>query len=54
MPAAAKACMMPNSTPQRGALEPVGPYVYAKVQENKGTSGPIHVIELLAKSLGCF
>lgn len=47
-----KACTMPNSTSQAGALEPVGPYVFARVQESKGASGPIHEIEILAKSLG--
>ena len=52
MSQAAKACTMPNPTSQGGALEPVGPYVFARVQESKGASGPIHEIEILAKSLG--
>ena len=54
MPATAKACMMPNATSQSGVLETVGPHVFARVQESKGASGPIHEIEILAKSLGCF
>ena len=54
MPLAAKARMMPNTISQSGALEPVGPSVFAKVQEGKGATGPIHEIEILAKSLGCF
>ena len=54
MPPAAQACMMPNATSQSGALESVGPYVFAKVQESKGASGPIHEIEILVKSIGCF
>ncbi|CAD6566366.1 MAG: hypothetical protein ASARMPREDX12_008204 [Alectoria sarmentosa] len=51
MPPAAQACMMPNATFQSGALESVGPYVFAKVQESKGASGPIHEIEILVKSI---
>lgn len=52
MPQVAKACMMPNITSRSGALEPVGPSVFARVHESKGASGPIHAIEILAKSLG--
>ena len=52
MSPAAKACTMPNSISQGGDLEPVGPYVFARVQESKGASGPIHEIVILAKSLG--
>ena len=54
MPPAAKACIMPNPTSQSGALEAVEPHVFARVQESKGAIGPIHEIEILAKSLGCF
>lgn len=51
MPPAAKACVMPNGTSQSGALELVGPNAFARVQESKGASGPIHEIEILAKSI---
>lgn len=54
MPPAAKACVMPSTVSQSGALEPVGPDIFARVQESKGASGPIHEIEILAKSSGCF
>ena len=45
---------MPGAKAQDGDLEPVGPYLFARVQESKGASGPIHEIEILAKSLGGF
>ena len=54
MPPAAKAGLMPHATSQSGALDLVGPYVFARVQESKGASGPIHEIEILAKPIGCF
>ena len=54
MPAAAKMCTMANAASQSGVLEAVGPSVFARVQESKGASGPIHEIEIVAKSLGCF
>ena len=45
---------MPDTKTQGEDLEPVGPYLFARVLESKGASGPIHEIEILAKSLGCF
>ena len=54
MPSAAKACMMPNTTSQSEALEPIGPSVFARVRESKGAGGPIHEIEILSKCLGGF
>lgn len=52
MPPATQACMTPNTLSQSGALEHVGPYVFARVQESKGSSGPVHEIEILENSLG--
>ena len=52
MSPAVKACTMSNTISHATALEPVGPSVFARVQESKGASGPIHEIEILAKSLG--
>lgn len=43
---------MQNTAAQNGALEHVGPYMFANVQESKGASGPIHEIEIIAKSRG--
>lgn len=43
---------MQNATAHGGALEHVGPYMFARVQESKGASGPIHEIEIIAKSRG--
>ena len=46
--------MTPNVASQTGVLEAVGPHVFARVQERKGASGPIHEIEILAKPIGHF